>query len=67
MSTKSATWVSEVNAFHVVTSYKKPLSLDDLSEQELAAELEKGYQDILAGRTRLASEVFEELERKYNL
>lgn len=53
--------------FDVTPAHKKPLSLDDLSEEELATELEKGYQDILAGRTRLASEVFEELERKYNL
>lgn len=38
-----------------------------LSQTELNAELEKGYQDVLQGRTRPASEVFSELREEYGL
>lgn len=38
-----------------------------LSEAELNAELEKGYVDIQAGRTREASEVFADIYRDYKL
>ena len=41
--------------------------ISKLSQAELAAELEKGYQDVLQGRTKPASEVFSELRGEYNL
>ncbi|MBQ1413168.1 MAG: type II toxin-antitoxin system RelB/DinJ family antitoxin [Clostridia bacterium] len=53
--------------FDVTLPHRKPLSFDELSEDELAAELEKGYQDMLAGRTKPANEIFENLERKYGI
>ena len=45
----------------------RPLSLNNLSEEELDAELEKGYVDIAAGRMRPAREVFADLRRDYGL
>jgi len=36
-----------------------------MSREQLDAELEKGYQDVVAGRVRPASEFFGETERKY--
>lgn len=41
--------------------------ISKLSQTELNAELEKGYQDVLQGRTRPASEVFSELREEYGL
>ena len=38
-----------------------------LSEAELNAELEKGYADIKAGRTREASAVFADIRKDYDL
>ena len=42
-------------------SYKRPLCLDELSEEQLAEELEKGLADIRAGRVYSADEVFESI------
>ena len=53
--------------FDVKISRKHPLDMSLLSEKELDAELEKGYADIAAGRTRPAREVFAELRREYGL
>lgn len=44
-----------------------PVDMSDLSEAELNAELEKGYTDIKAGRTRDANEVFADIRKDYNL
>lgn len=41
--------------------------ISKLSQAELNAELEKGYQDVLQGRTKPASEVFSELREEYGL
>lgn len=41
--------------------------ISKLSQTELNAELEKGYQDVLQGRTRPASEVFSELREENGL
>ena len=53
--------------FDVSISQLRPLSLNNLSEEELDAELEKGYVDIAAGRMRPAREVFDDLRRDYGL
>ena len=53
--------------FDVSIPQLRPLSLNNLSEEELDAELEKGYVDIAAGRMRLAREVFADLRRDYGL
>lgn len=41
--------------------------LSYLSNQELNENLEKGYADVLAGRTQPAKEVFAELRKDYDL
>ena len=53
--------------FDVCIPQLRPLSLNNLSEEELDAELEKGYVDIAAGRMRPAREVFDDLRRDYGL
>ena len=42
-------------------------AINMLSEAELNAELEKGYADIKAGRTREASAVFADIRKDYDL
>ncbi len=37
----------------------KPKSISSLSKEEFNVELEKGYQDILNGKTKSANEVFD--------
>ena len=53
--------------FDVSIPQLRPLSLNNLSEEELDAELEKGYVDIATGRMRPAREVFADLRRDYGL
>lgn len=53
--------------FDVSIPQLRPLNLNNLSEEELDAELEKGYVDIAAGRMRPAREVFADLRRDYGL
>ena len=45
----------------------RPVDMSSLSEAELNAELEKGYADIKAGRTRGANAVFADIHKDYNL
>ncbi len=44
-----------------------PLDLSKMTKEELDAELQKGYDDILAGRTVPVEQVFDELHRKYGI
>ena len=53
--------------FDVSIPQLRPLSLNNLSEEELDVELEIGYVDIAAGRMRPAREVFADLRRDYGL
>ena len=39
----------------------------DVSEAQMNAELEKGYADMQAGRTRSAKSVFTDIRKDYNL
>ena len=43
----------------------KPRGLEEMSKEELDAELEKGWADFKAGRCYPAEEVFAELEREF--
>lgn len=38
-----------------------------LSEEELNAELEKGYADMMAGKTKPAKEVFADIRKDYDI
>lgn len=53
--------------FDVKIPRRHSLDVSRLSEEALNRELEKGYADIEAGRTRPAREVFAELRREYGL
>lgn len=45
--------------------YKTPLAYGTLSKKELAAELQKGLDDIEAGRTRTLDEIEADMKRKH--
>ena len=47
-------------------AYRVP-DMSQLTEQQLDAELEKGYADIAAGRTKLAHTAFEEIRKDYRI
>lgn len=53
--------------FDVKIPSSRPVDMSALSETELNAELEKGYADIKAGRTREASSVFADIRKDYDL
>ena len=53
--------------FEVRLPYEKPVCMGALSEEELNAELEKGYADIQARRTKSATQVFADIRRDYNV
>lgn len=53
--------------FEMKLPQAKAVDMSKLTPQELDSELDKGYQDVLAGRTRPASEVFEELRKDYGI
>jgi DNA-damage-inducible protein J len=53
--------------FEVKIPSTRPVDMSTLSEEEMNAELEKGYADMKAGRTKSASKVFADIRRDYNL
>lgn len=53
--------------FEMKLPQAKPLDLSRLTAQELDAELDKGYQDMLAGNTVPAERAFAEIRKKHGL
>lgn len=53
--------------FEVKIPEKKPMSMAALTEDQLNAELEKGYEDMLEGRTKSAGMVFSDIRKDYGL
>ena len=51
--------------FPICIPANSPPSIDEMSQEQLDSELERGYQSALAGRVRPADEFFSEMERKY--
>lgn len=45
----------------------KVVDMSKLTPEELDAELDKGWQDILAGRTKPAKQAFDELRKKHGI
>lgn len=53
--------------FEVKIPSARPVDMSTLSEAEMNAELEKGYADMKAGRTKPAKTVFANIRKDYNL
>lgn len=53
--------------FDVKLPSAQPVDLSSISDEQLNVELEKGYADIVAGRTRSAKSVFEEIRKDYGV
>lgn len=53
--------------FEVKLPAARPLGMDGLTKEQLDAALQEGYDDILAGRTKPAEEVFASIRRDYGL
>ena len=51
--------------FKVKIPSAKPVDMSALSEEEMNAELEKGYADMVAGRTKPAKQVFADIRKDY--
>ena len=45
----------------------KPLDMGALTQEQLDAELQKGYDDAIAGRTKPAGMVFDAIRRDYGI
>jgi DNA-damage-inducible protein J len=66
MATKSANLYARIEP-EVRLPSSKPIDISKLSEAELNAELEKGYADIVAGRTKPAKQAFADIRKDYGL
>ena len=53
--------------FEVRLPYEKPVCLGTLSEEELNAELEKGYADLQAGRTKPIEQAISEMRSDFKI
>lgn len=53
--------------FEVKLPTAKPVTMGKLSEQELNVEIEKGYKDMLEGRTESAEKVFSDIRSDYSI
>jgi len=53
--------------FEVKLPGAQPVDLSSISDEQLNVELEKGYADIVAGRTRSAKSVFEDIRKDYGV
>ena len=53
--------------FEVKIPFDRPVDISTLSEAEFIKELEKGYADIQAGRTKNAKKAFDDIRKDYEL
>ncbi len=53
--------------FDVKIPSAKPVNMSILSEEHMNEELEKGYSDVKAGRTKKATKAFADIRKDYNL
>ena len=52
--------------FPVVALPAFPPVIEEMSENQFDEELDKGYQDFLAGRAKPANNFFDDMERKFS-
>ena len=53
--------------FEVKLPVAQPLDASKLTEQQMNAEIEKGYADILVGKARAAEDVFADMRKNYSV
>ncbi|MCF0126971.1 MAG: type II toxin-antitoxin system RelB/DinJ family antitoxin [Pseudobutyrivibrio sp.] len=53
--------------FDIKMPSARPLDVSILTEEEFNAELDKGYTDMIEGRTKPAKTVFDSIRKDYNL
>lgn len=53
--------------FEVKMPATRPLSVEELTETKLHAELEKGYSDMLEGKTKPARQAFSDIRKDYGV
>ena len=53
--------------FEVKLPAARPSDVSTMTNEQLHAELEKGFADIAAGRTRPASQVFDDIRRDFGV
>ena len=53
--------------FEMKLPQARVVDMGKLTAQELDQELDKGYQDVLAGRTRPANRVFDEIRKDHSI
>lgn len=53
--------------FEVKLPSEKPVHALELTETELSEQLEKGYADMKAGKTKSARQAFSDIRKDYNL
>lgn len=53
--------------FEVRLPYEKPVSMGALTEEEMNQELEEGYADLQAGRTKPAEQAFAQMRKDFDL
>ena len=53
--------------FEVKIPTTRPVNVAELTETELNTELEKGYADILEGRTKSAKQAFADIRKDYGI
>ena len=53
--------------FEVKLPVAQPLDASKLTEQQMNAEIEKGYADILTGKARAAEDVFADMRKNYSV
>lgn len=53
--------------FEVKIPATRPINVEELTEAELNAELEKGYADMVAGKAKPAKQTFADIRKDYNI
>lgn len=53
--------------FEVKLPAGRPVNVTELSDVELNVELEKGYADVVAGRTKSARQAFADMRKDYGI
>lgn len=53
--------------FEVKIPTAKPVNVEELKESELNVELERGYADMVTGRTKPAKQVFADIRKEYGI